>query len=132
MHNNPEHTNGTILYIDDDPMNLRALKKALNRMGYNVIEEIDAKAGIVAAQVFQPDAIILDVRMPRLSGPEVAEALRKDSETKHIPIVGLTADTSIATRDYCLAHGYNTHLTKPIGFAKLRETIEAVMQQAHA
>ena len=125
-------TKGTVLYIDDDPMNLRALQKALNRMGYQVIEEMDAEAGVVAAQVFQPDLIILDVRMPRMSGPEVAKILRDDDTTRHIPIIGLTADASSETRDLCLRSGYTTHLTKPIGYASLRQTIDFLMQSLHA
>ena len=123
---------GTVLYIDDDPMNLRALQKALNRMGYQVIEEMDAEAGVVAAQVFQPDVIILDVRMPRMSGPEVAKILRKDETTRHIPIIGLTADSSPETRDLCLRSGYTTHLTKPIGYAALRQTVDFLVQHYHA
>jgi CheY-like chemotaxis protein len=125
-------TKGTVLYIDDDPMNLRALQKALNRMGYQVIEEMDAAAGVVAAQVFQPDLIILDVRMPRMSGPEVATILRNDDTTRHIPIVALTADASPETRDLCLRSGYTTHLTKPIGYTSLRQTIDFLMQSLHA
>jgi CheY-like chemotaxis protein len=123
---------GTVLYIDDDPMNLRALQKALNRMGYQVIEEMDAEAGVIAAQVFQPNVIILDVRMPRMSGPEVAKILRKDEATRHIPIIGLTADSSPETRELCLKSGYTTHLTKPIGYATLRQTVDFLMQQYHA
>jgi CheY-like chemotaxis protein len=125
-------TKGTVLYIDDDPMNLRALQKALNRMGYRVIEEMDAVAGVVAAQVFLPDLIILDVRMPRMSGPEVAKILRDDDTTRHIPIVGLTADASPETRDLCLRSGYTTQLTKPIGYASLRQTIDFLMQSQQA
>lgn len=129
---NQPTTKGTVLYIDDDPMNLRALQKALNRMGYQVIEEMDAEAGVVAAQVFQPDVIILDVRMPRMSGPDVAKRLRSDEATRHIPIIGLTADTSPETRELCLKSGYTTHLTKPIGYAALRQTVDYLMHQYHA
>jgi CheY-like chemotaxis protein len=128
---NQPATKGTVLYIDDDPLNLRALQKALHRMGYQVIEEMDAAAGVVAAQVFQPDLIILDVRMPRLSGPEVAQILRQDDATRHIPIVGLTADTSPETRELCLKSGYTTHLTKPIAYPVLRETVDFLIQKYH-
>jgi two-component system, cell cycle response regulator DivK len=126
---NQQSAKGTILYIDDDPMVLRALQKTLERMGYYVIEEMDAEAGIVAAQVFQPDLIILDVRMPRLSGPDVARILRQDAMTVHIPIIGLTADTSAETRALCLESGYTTHLTKPIPYRLLQQTIDFLMRE---
>ena len=132
LNQNQPATKGIVLYIDDDPMNLRALQKALHRMGYQMIEEMDAAAGVVAAQVFQPDLIILDVRMPRMSGPEVAKILRSDDATRHIPIIGLTADTSPETRELCLKSGYTTHLTKPIAYAALRQTVDFLMQENHA
>lgn len=129
---NQQASKGTILYIDDDPMVLRALQKILERMGYHVIEEMDAEAGIVAAQVFQPDLIILDVRMPRLTGPDVARILRQDTATMNIPIVGLTADTSAETRDLCLESGYTTHLTKPIPYRTLQQTIDFLLREQHS
>ena len=132
MLNQNQPSKGTVLYIDDDPMNLRALQKALNRMGYHVIEEMDAEAGVIAAQVFQPDVIILDVRMPRMSGPEVATILREDDITRHIPIIGLTADTSPETRELCLKSGYTTHLTKPIGYTALRQTVDFLMKEHYS
>ena len=77
-----------ILVIDDDPAILRLLEKRLKAAhGYEVLTALDGRGGFSLAKAESPDAILLDIMIPDMSGGEVAKLLRADSETKNIPIV---------------------------------------------
>jgi CheY-like chemotaxis protein len=128
LSNHQAQTKGTVLYIDDDPLNLRIVQIALGQCGYRVIEELDAQTGIVAAQLFNPDAIILDVMLPWMSGLEVARHLKQDCATKLIPLISLTADDSPETRLLCENSGCVAHLTKPVNLNLLQRTVTSVIE----
>lgn len=86
-----------VLLVDDEAPFTRALKLYLERDGrYEVRVEHSGKQGVVAAKMFHPELILLDVIMPDLDGPGVAEALAQDPATQSIPIVFLTAVVSRA------------------------------------
>lgn len=80
-----------ILVVDDEPLNLKLFTLALKRRGYRVLEAADAFHGFVMAHDQHPDLIIMDVRLPKLSGLEVTRTLKESVHTKDIPIVIATA-----------------------------------------
>lgn len=80
-----------VLVVDDEPLNLKLFTLALKRRGYRVLEAADAFHGFVAAHEQHPDLIIMDVRLPKLSGLEVTRTLKENDHTKDIPIVIATA-----------------------------------------
>lgn len=81
----------TILLIDDSRFHRMAHQKALSRVGYNVIGIDDGLRGVEIAREKHPDLILLDMMLPRLSGPEVLRALKSDPVTTSIPVVVLTS-----------------------------------------
>jgi len=81
-----------VLIIDDEVSFIDIVKINLERTGnYIVRAEHDGIKGLAAVKEFQPDIILLDIIMPDISGDEIAIRLQKDEDTKHIPIVFLTA-----------------------------------------
>jgi len=80
-----------ILIIDDEPDVLLILGKRLATAGYGVIKAASGREGLIRAKVDRPDLIILDMMMPEMSGEEVAQELKADSETRSIPVLFLTA-----------------------------------------
>ncbi|MCL4177765.1 MAG: response regulator [Verrucomicrobia bacterium] len=81
-----------VMVIDDDASISRLLKWTLEQTGrYTVREENDACCALVCAREFQPDLILTDVMMPRLSGGDLAHQLRQDSDFRDTPILFLTA-----------------------------------------
>ena len=80
-----------VLVVDDEPLNLKLFTLALKRRGYRVLEAADAFHGFVTAHDQHPDLIIMDVRLPKLSGLEVTRTLKESVHTKDIPIVIATA-----------------------------------------
>jgi CheY-like chemotaxis protein len=83
-----------ILMVDDEPEILKVISTRLTSKGYEVISAADGDEGIKKARQQKPDLIIMDIMMPNMSGGDAVRLLRADEETKHIPIVFLTAITA--------------------------------------
>jgi CheY-like chemotaxis protein len=80
----------TILLVDDSRLLRVANRNALIRAGYDVIDAEDGQRGLQLAQERLPDLILLDMMLPKLSGPDVLRALKNDPRTSFIPVVILT------------------------------------------
>ena len=83
----------TLLFIEDDESIRTALRLALEDDGFDVIEAVDGESGIAKFGQSQPDLVLLDLRLPDISGFEVCRALRRSSIT---PIIMVTAQTDTA------------------------------------
>jgi CheY-like chemotaxis protein len=81
----------TILLVDDSRLLRVTNHRALIRAGYDVIDAEDGQRGLELAQERLPDLILLDMMLPRVSGPEVLRTLKKDPRTKSIPVIVLSA-----------------------------------------
>lgn len=79
------------LVVDDNENNLMLEKDLLEVAGFEVFEAIDGASGIEIAKKEKPDIIIMDIRLPDMRGSEAARILRKDKDTRDIPIVFVTA-----------------------------------------
>jgi CheY-like chemotaxis protein len=82
-----------ILFVDDETDLLKVSSIRLKKTGYEVFEAIDGQAALDQARQRMPDLIVLDVFLPVMNGDEVAKILKKDEQTKHIPIVLISADS---------------------------------------
>ena len=80
-----------ILIVDDDEDIVESIRLVLEKCGHQVIVAVDGNEGLDKARAGKPDVIILDVMMPGLDGFEVARELKKDSRTRDISILMLTA-----------------------------------------
>jgi len=78
-----------ILIVDDSRFLRIANDRALVKAGHTVITAADGEEGLRLAQERKPDLVVLDMLLPKLSGPEVLRALRKDGETASIPVMVL-------------------------------------------
>jgi len=81
----------TILLVDDSRLLRIANHKALIRAGYDVIDAEDGQRGLELAQEKLPDLILLDMMLPKVSGPEVLRTLKSDPRTNSIPVIVLSA-----------------------------------------
>jgi CheY-like chemotaxis protein len=81
----------TILLVEDSRLLRTANHRALNRAGYEVIDAEDGRRALELAQERVPDLILLDMMLPKLSGPEVLRALKNDPRTNLIPVIVLTS-----------------------------------------
>ena len=92
-----------ILIIDDDHDVVRGTSLRLRSAGYEIAAAYDGEEGVAAAKELTPDAIVLDVRMPRLDGLGALDRLRRCDDTKHIPVVMVSA--SLVDRHAALDSG---------------------------
>lgn len=113
-----------ILVIDDEETVHLICRAYLTKAGHTIETAFDGPEGIAKARTFAPDLILLDINMPKMSGFDVADALKKDAETSGIPIFMMTSlkqETNIQ-RGYGL--GIEEYITKPANMEHLKLRIE--------
>jgi CheY-like chemotaxis protein len=120
-----------ILLIEDNELNRDMLSRRLQKRGYEVVTAVDGETGIAMAQAEAPALILMDVSLPGIDGLEATRRLKAAPETRHIPIVALTAYTMASDRDKALAVGCDDFDTKPIELPRLLEKIETLLSQGH-
>jgi two-component system cell cycle response regulator DivK len=118
-----------ILLIEDNELNRDMLSRRLQKRGYEVVTAVDGETGITMAQAEAPALILMDVSLPGIDGLEATRRLKAAPQTRHIPIVALTAHTMANDRDKALAMGCDDFDTKPIELPRLLEKIETLLGQ---
>jgi len=118
-----------VLVVDDSGTIRNLVGAALKDAGYEVEYAEDGLAALsfVNKAPAPPDAIVLDVEMPRMNGYEVCRILKGDPDHKSIPIVMLTALDEDSDKEWGLDVGADAYLTKPIDFGDLMETLAGVL-----
>jgi CheY-like chemotaxis protein len=116
-----------LLYIEDNEMNRDMLSRRLQRRGFDVLIAADGEQGVAMAAAEKPDLILMDMSLPILDGWEATRRLKADSDTRRIPIIGLTAHAMATDRHKCLEAGCDEYDTKPVELARLLEKIERLL-----
>jgi len=119
-----------LLIIDDDD-SMRNLLRSRLQGSYEIIDTLDPEEGIVLALQQKPDAILLDLIMPRYSGLEVCQTLSSMSFTRGISIFIVSGESSARYRDFCQNLGAKGFFEKPVDFAKLQKELTAAMGGGH-
>jgi len=119
-----------ILVVDDEEAVRESLRRALQLEGYDVELASDGAEALdlLAAEPAQPDAIVLDVLMPRLDGLEVARELRREGNS--VPILMLTARAAVDDRVAGLDAGADDYLVKPFALEELRARLRALLRRS--
>lgn len=116
----------TVLVVEDDPAILEAVAYSIGRDGHDVLCAADGIAGLELARERKPDAIVLDVMLPRMSGLDVCRILRAEAP---VPILLLTARDSEADRVQGLELGADDYLTKPFSMRELRARVASLLRR---
>jgi len=103
-----------ILVVDDEERNLRLMEAQLIPLGYEVLLAHEGEEALRKVRELLPDAILLDIVMPKMDGFEVARQLREDQKTRTIPIVMLTALHGTENRIKGIQCGADDFLSKPV------------------
>ncbi|HEU4699309.1 MAG TPA: response regulator [Gemmatimonadales bacterium] len=123
----------TILVVDDTEANRYAVARTLRHEGYTVVEAATGREALGVARRAAPDLVLLDVRLPDLSGFEVCRLLKEDPRTAGIPVVQIsTSFTDAASRVRGLEGGADAYITHPIEPAVLSATVHAMLRARRA
>jgi len=115
-----------ILVIDDAEDNLEIVSAKLTHLGYRVETATSGETGVINAQLHKPDLIFLDLMLPNMDGWEVLSKLKNDPRTKDIPVVLMTAYTSIqysGEKQRAIALGAADYLKKPFDLGELVQMV---------
>jgi len=104
----------TVLLVEDHPLNMELAADVLRAAGLTILEATTALDGIRMAGEHQPDLVLLDMRLPDLSGLEAVRRLRADPDTASIPVVALTAQAMKGDEQAAREAGCVGYITKPI------------------
>ncbi len=121
-----------ILYVEDNPDNMRLVQRALGAKGYTVHEALTGLDGLSKAEELTPDVILLDINLPDIDGYEVARRLRQSKNTSlhYVPIIAITANALKGDAEKALAAGCDVYMAKPINVRELWARVGAFAPDA--
>jgi PAS domain S-box-containing protein len=120
-----ERPRATVLYIEDNQANIRLVQRILAmREGVETMVTMQASLGLDLARTHVPDLILLDLNLPDMPGAEALRRLQADPETKHIPVVIVSADATSGQVSRLQAEGAVDYLAKPFDIAQLLALVD--------
>ncbi|MFN8074137.1 MAG: response regulator transcription factor [Kineosporiaceae bacterium] len=117
-----------VLVVEDDPAVRASLERSLAFEGYDVVAVGDGAAGLAAVAEHRPDAVVLDLGLPRLDGVEVCRRLRAAGDA--VPVLMLTARAGLEQRVGGLDAGADDYLVKPFALEELLARLRALLRRA--
>lgn len=120
-----------ILVVEDEEDILNLLIYHLEQEGFEVSGSQDGNDALAVSQEEHPDLIILDIMLPGLVGTEVCKALKQEEETRHIPIIMLTAKGEEIDRVVGFELGADDYVTKPFSPRELVLRVKAILKRVH-
>ncbi len=123
------YLNSKILIVDDEPANVKLLDNMLRQAEYTSIKTTtDSRAVVELYQKFQPDLVLLDLKMPHLDGFQVMEALNKIENKDYLPVIVLTAQADNMNCVRALDAGALDFLSKPFDFIEVSLRINNLLK----
>jgi len=106
--------NATILIVDDSKTHVAACKKWLTEDGYDTLAAFDGREGINSARKEQPDLILMDIVMPNVNGFQATRYLKRQADTRHIPIILISGEEQSSGKIWAKKLGASSFLVKPL------------------
>ena len=119
-----------ILYVEDNEDNVFMLKNRLARAGHTVIVATDGAQGVAMALSERPDMILMDLSLPVLDGWQATRQIKSTPDTRHIPVIALTAHAMAGDREKALSAGCDDFDTKPVELPRLLAKIKELGERA--
>jgi two-component system, cell cycle response regulator DivK len=118
-----------ILIVDDNENNRKLARDVLEYAGFDTAEATGGVEGVAMALEQQPALVLMDIRMPDLSGTDALKLLREDSRTAEIPIVALTSSTMRGDEQRFIAEGFDGYLAKPISVREFPDQVRKFLRE---
>jgi len=103
-----------VLVVDDIESNRTLINEYLSKVNLDVVEAADGQKGLLFAQEYRPNLILMDIRMPEMDGYEATRQLKENPTTQKIPVIALTASVTVDEKANVMAHGFDGYLSKPV------------------
>ncbi len=116
-----------ILYIEDNPLNMRLVRKILVAAGFQMLEAIDGLSGVALALQEMPDLILMDINLPDIDGVAATIRIKSSPTTAHIPVIALTANTMHGDRERLMTMGCNGYIPKPVARNELLTVVHTFL-----
>ena len=116
-----------ILVVEDDRLSLIVLRQLLTAQGYEILQSSEGWDGINRARNEQPDLIVMDIKLPDICGLDAILLLKKDDQTKDIPIIAVTACVTPGDKANALKSGCAAYIAKPVNIGNLLRTVESFL-----
>ncbi|QGQ94474.1 response regulator [Paenibacillus psychroresistens] len=120
----------TILLVEDNEMNRDMLSRRLERKGFRVLTAEDGQLGVDLAIQELPDLILMDMSLPVLDGWGATRLLKSTADTKHIPVIALTAHAMAKDEAEAYQAGCDDFDTKPVELSRLLAKIAAALDKS--
>ena len=114
----------TILIVEDHELNMKLWNDVLEAQGYALLKTAFGVEAVEIARARRPELILLDIRLPDISGFDVARALKADEATRQIPVIALTAFAQTEHQQQSLTSGCDGYISKPVNVLNFLKTVE--------
>lgn len=130
LYNNPKESKEKIkILVVEDDLKLRTFLKNVLEDDYEILEAEDGEIAYQKILETTPDFIISDIMMPKRNGVELLQKIRNNIETSHVPVILLTAKTTIESQLEGLSYGADDYITKPFSVSYLKARIVNLLEQ---
>jgi PAS domain S-box-containing protein len=114
-----------VLYVEDNPANQELVKHILRtRPGVRLLMAPDAGLGIDLAAAHKPDLILMDINLPGMNGVKAMEILKSKAETRHIPVIAISANALPNDIEKALRRGFDDYVVKPINVVRFLKMVD--------
>lgn len=122
-----DNSHTLVLVVEDNETNSDMVIRWLTKRGYRHNLAEDGQAAVRMATELMPDLILMDINLPKLSGWDATKLIKANDDTKHIPIIALTAKAFESDEAKSLQAGCDDHLSKPFQFSDLKEKMRRAL-----
>jgi two-component system cell cycle response regulator DivK len=119
-----------VLIVEDDPLNMKLFSAMVASQGYDVLQASDGLAALDLAHQQHPDLIIMDLQLPEISGLEVTQSLKADSDTSDIAIIATTAYALHGDEEKIRESGCDGFMAKPIALTEFLDLIDTLIMRS--
>lgn len=117
----------TIVVVEDEPDAAEMFAEMMRVSGYRVLVALGSENAMKLVADEIPDAVVLDIMMPEISGLEVLKFMRSHPRLEQVPVVVVSAKGTPADIRTCMEAGATSYLVKPVGFLELKEAVEKAL-----
>lgn len=128
LDDNSRMSDPKILIADDNQQNCELLEAYLADESYRIRMAYDGQETLEQVAEFQPDLLLLDIMMPKLSGYEVCQQLKQDESSQNIPVLMVTALNEMGDMEKAVAAGCDDFLTKPVNGLELKTRVRLLLR----